>query len=227
MKMRTRTHPCPVTMCSKTRILQRMPFPAIFAFSIVLLVTSGCEIHKRHPSDVKYFLLDVQRAKSAATVKKETCLRIRPCQMAASFAGRSLVYRTSTVLYEPDYYNLFLTNPDAQVTDAMRSWFRQAGFGECVSAETSDTVKYTLEPRVEMFCADFTPKDNPTAVVQMHVLVTTLDKSCSCIKTVLDQTYTAQTLLPVKPAAAQVVEGLSTSLSKILQQMESDLVRAM
>lgn len=224
MKVKTHEYHGPVSTGSKMQLTHRIAIPT---FSLILLIAAGCGIHERPSSEVKYFLLDVKRAESSETGKKDVCLRIRPCQMAASFAGRSLVYRTSTVLYEPDYYNLFLTNPDAQVTDAMRGWFRQAGFGECVSAETSDTVRYTLEPRVEMFCADFTHTDNPASVMQMHVLVTTLDKSCSCIKTVLDQTYSAQTLLPVNPSAAQVVEGLSTSLSKILQQVESDLVSAM
>jgi len=71
--------------------------------------------------------------------------------------------------------------------------------------------KYTLEPRVDMLCADFSDKENPVAVVKIHVLVTTFDASCSCVKTRTRKTFSAQTPLPVKPAAAQVVEGLSVS----------------
>lgn len=188
-----------------------------------VLGLSGCAaVRKRPPSDVRYYLLNVERPQPALAERSGVCTWIRSCRMAGSFAGRSLVYRTGTVLYEPDYYNLFLTNPDAQLTDAMRSWFRQAGMTACVSTEESGIQKYTLEPRIDLFCGDFTNKEKPAAVVQMHVLITTLDKSCACIKTVIDQTYSAETLLPVNPSAAQVVEGLSLSVSKILQQVEND-----
>jgi hypothetical protein len=76
-----------------------------------------------------------------------------------------------------------------------------------------------------MLCADFIDKENPVAVVQMHVLVTTFDASCSCVKTVLEKTFSAQTPLPVKPATAQVVEGLSVSLSQILHDMENAVAK--
>ena len=100
---------------------------------LAVMFAMGCGIKRRNPSNVKYFLLDVKRPQAQAAVKTDLCLRVRPCRMPASFAGRSLVYRTSDVLYEQDYYNLFLTNPDNQITDSLRGWFRRAGFPECIA----------------------------------------------------------------------------------------------
>ena len=195
---------------------------------ITVISVAGCGIEQRPSSDVKYFLLDVQRPGAEVSVKTAVCLHIRPCRMAAPFSSRSLVYRTGTVLYEQDYYNLFLTNPDDQVTDALRGWFRWAGFGECVSAEETGLNQYTLEPRIDMLCADFTDKENPAAIVKMHVLLTKFDKDCSCPKILLDKTFSAETPLPVKPVAGQVVEGLSKSLSRVFQELENnDLTNAM
>lgn len=199
----------------------------VIALTSAVSVFSGCGIEQRPSSDVRYFLLDVQRPGTEAAVKTGACLHIRPCRVAAPFSSRSLVYRTSTVLYEQDYYNLFLTHPDGQVTDALRGWFRQSSFANCVSADETAPPPYTLEPRVDVLCADFTDKENPAAVVQMHVLLTKFDKGCSCPKVVLEKTYSTETPLPVKPAAAQIVEGLSQSLSQILQQLENELAGVM
>jgi uncharacterized lipoprotein YmbA len=231
MRKRDKAYPARVSANMQTR--QRRLFSGVVSGSFIFLLLigvlchSGCTVRRRTPMDVKYYLLDIERPGEDLPEKGDVCMRVRPCRMADSFAGRSLVYRTSSVLYEPDYYNLFLTNPDAQITDALRSWFRRAGYGMCVSTEETSIQRYALEPRVDLLCADFTDKAKPVASVRMHVLVTTLDKSCSCVKTVIDKTYSANTLLPVNPSAAQVVQGLTVSISTILQQMENDLSDAM
>lgn len=231
MKIRDKGCLAPITANVKTRQWRWFSVIVSGSFIVLLLIgvfcLSGCTIRRRSPMDVKYYLLDIERPGTDLPEKGDVCMRVRPCRIADSFAGRSLVYRTSSVLYEPDYYNLFLTGPDTQITDAMRIWFRRAGYGMCVSTEETGTQKYALEPRVDLLCADFTDKGSPVAAVRMHVLVTTLDKSCSCVKTVIDKTYSADTPLPVTPSAAQVVEGLTVSMSTILQQMENDLTGAM
>ena len=192
----------------------------ILLLIIATITIAGCNIEQRSSGDVRYFLLDVQRPDGPVEAMSGDCLHIRPCRMASQFAGRSLVYRTSTVLYEQDYYNLFLTNPDDQITDILRAWFRESGLVDCVSKDEKQPEKYTLEPRIDILCADFTDKENPAAIVQMHILLTKYDESCSCTKTVLEKTFTAKTALLQKPIAAQVVEGMSASLRQLLEELE-------
>lgn len=200
-----------------------MKFINTLLFIILTMSFAGCGIEQRSSSNVRYFLLDVQRPDTSVEAASGSCLHIRPCRVASQFAGRSLVYRTGTVLYEQDYYNLFLTNPDDQVADILRAWFRQSGLTDCVSMNEKQSKKYTLEPRIDILCADFTDKENAVAIVRMHVLVTTFDESCSCVKTILEKTYTAETPLLPKPTAAQVVEGLSQSLYQTIKQLENSL----
>jgi len=190
---------------------------------ITIITIVGCGI-ERHPlDDVRYFLLDARRPEASTEAKSGSCLHIRPCRIASQFASRSLVYRTGTVMYEQDYYNLFLTNPDGQVTDILRAWFRLSGLSNCISTNDTQPKKYTIEPRIDVLCTDFTDKENPAAVVQLHVLVTTPGENGTSVETVLEKTYIAKTPLPSKPAAAQVVEGLSRSLSQTVQQLEDSL----
>ena len=192
--------------------------------SLLIMITitiAGCGIEQRSSGDVRYFLLDVQHPSGSIEATSVNCLHIRSCRVASQFAGRSLVYRTGSVLYEQDYYNLFLTNPDDQITDILRAWFRQSGMGDCV--EDKQLERHTLEPRVDILCADFSDKEKPVAVMQMHVLLTQFDAGCSCTKTVLEKTFSAQTPLPLKPTAAQIVQGLSDSFATLLRQTEKAL----
>lgn len=193
---------------------------------LTVMFAMGCGIKRRNPSNVKYFLLDVKRPQSQAAVKTDLCLRIRPCRMAASFAGRSLIYRTGDVLYEQDYYNLFLTNPENQITDILHAWFREAGFPECSVDNAAGMKSYALEIRIDTLCADFSSHETPAAIIRMYASVTGYDEGGGPSR-VLEKTYTVQTLLPQKPTAAEVVKGLSDSLMQILQELEAELDQAL
>lgn len=184
------------------------------------LCISGCGLERRQAADSQHFLLHVERDPSAPPIAEQACLQVRPVRMAASFSGRSLVYRTGEVSYEQDYYNRFLTTPDKQITGILQSWFEQAGMSECISGNAD------LQARIRTFCADFTDTGNPAAVVVMHVTVTAADPRDGARRPALTKTYTARTPLPQTPSAAGVVQGLSTSLTDILQRLESDLVTA-
>lgn len=192
----------------------------LITITALLISAGGCGFEKRDPANVQYFLLNVQRTSSAVPVESHTCLRVHPCRLAASFDSRSLIYRTSPVHYETDYYNLFLTNPKNQITDALRGWFRNAGISDCGLTDEPGLDKFTLEPSIEILCADFSSPGKPVAVVQMHVLLTRYDSDCSCVKIILDKTFTVQTPLTERPMAAEIVEGMSQSLVQIFEDLE-------
>ncbi len=191
----------------------------LIAWTITLSFIVGCGVQKRDPAEKKTFFLNVQRPVNMSDVETDACLRIGFCQVTSPYSGRSLVYRTGAVQVETDYYNHFLTSPDDHITDLMAQWLRSAGFQDCVAGGKTSN-RYTLTPKTNVLCADFRDKQNPVATVQMYLLLTKFDPSCSCPKVVLDKTLTTQTPLPPTPTAAQVVEGLSISLSKILEQTE-------
>lgn len=191
----------------------------LIAAMISLFWVAGCGVQKRNPAEKKTFLLDVQRPADIPTVKPNACLRIRFCQVASPYSARSLIYRIDAVQVETDYYHLFLTSPDDHITELMNQWLRSGGFQDCV-ADKKTPNRYTLNPKITVLCADFRDRQNPVATVQMHLLLTQFDPSCSCPKIVLDKTLTARTPVPPTPTAAQVVEGLSVSLSKILEETE-------
>lgn len=192
--------------------------------AVAILLTAGCGIERRPSGDMSYFLLNTERSATRSVVENAPCLRIRPSRIAAAFSGRSLVYRLDEVVYEQDYYNLFLTTPDNQITNILQSWFRQAGFDECVS---NDIIRYTLTSQVDALYTDFTNEDTPAAVVQIHITVMKFDEQNDTHSVVLEKNFTRRTPLPENPAAAQAVEGLSRSLSLILHEVEKNLTESL
>lgn len=181
----------------------------ILTLLTALLLFTGCGVHKREPLEKQTYLLDIQ--KPADTPEIGRCITVLPCRVASPYGGRSLVYRTGAVRYEQDYYHLFMTGPNVQITEALQRWFQRA-------ESTGETAAVTLRPEVDVLCADFQDAANPVAVVEMHVTLKYGD-------TVKKRSFKAQTPLPAKPAAAQVVEALSRSLTDILTDLEMYLIK--
>ncbi len=186
--------------------------------TLMAVLVSGCGVQKRDPAEKKTFLLNIEWTVTAEDQNKPVCLSIFPCQIALPFSGRSLVYRTGPVQYEQDYYNLFLTSPDDQITEAMQLWVRQAGYNHCTGPDEATANPIILKPQVEALCADFQDAGRPVAVARMHFQIIRQDETSET------QTFDTQTPLPIKPTAAEVVEGLSDCLTQIFQELENILI---
>ncbi|MCI0498128.1 MAG: YajG family lipoprotein [Planctomycetales bacterium] len=178
-------------------------------------VLTGC----RKPLQKQTFLLEVRRPETAAVQSIAACLDIRPCQAASGFSGSQLIYRTSQVAYDQDYYHAFLVSPEDQITEHLTQWCHSSGLFAC--PPNAETV--TLEPYLEALYADFQQKNSHAAVARFHVRLTRVDKSCSCPVVLLNKTYSAATPLSPGPDGAEVVNGLSAALTQILQELEHDL----
>ena len=192
--------------------------------AVMITIIAGCGVQKRDPAEKTTYLLNIERPSSNAAPQSAVCLSIAPCKAVSPFSGRSLVYRTGPVQYEQDYYNLFLTGPDEQISEAMQQWFFRAGYENCHVAggsTNSETMIY-LFPKLDVFCTDFEHRDNPVATVRMHVSFAYYHLT-SGQDALINKAFSAETPLPAKPTAAQVVEGLSVSLSQIFKQLETEL----
>ena len=106
----------------------------LLAITLLALI-AGCNIQPRVSDGKQLFLLDVVRSGEKSSVTIDAALKIRSCRVSEPFNGRSLIYRTGSVQYEQDHYNLFLTNPDEQLTGILRVWFQDSGLFRSVETQ--------------------------------------------------------------------------------------------
>ena len=188
----------------------------------LLAFIAGCNIQPRVSDGKQLFLLDVVRRAEQSPETIDATLKIRPCRVSEPFGGRSLIYRTGSVQYEQDHYNLFLTSPDEQLTGIFRVWFQDSGLFRSVETQIL-SAEYTLESHVDKLYADFQNNAVPIAVMQMHAMLSKYDKSCSCTKVVLDKTFIAKSPMLTNPTAADVVEAFGICINQILKDLETEI----
>ncbi|HOL31586.1 MAG TPA: hypothetical protein PK052_06340 [Anaerohalosphaeraceae bacterium] len=186
------------------------------------IVLTGCPIQKRLPIPQQTFLLEVQRPQEEKPAALPVCLRISSCTPASPYAGTPFIYRTGPTVYEKDAYNAFLVSPDEQITEILNQWYLSSGLFSC--PPKADTLR--MEPHLNILHTDFRDKNKPAAVVQMNFRLTRTDKTCSCPIVLLNKTYSAEIPLLQTPAASDIVSGLSTALTSILQELERDVVQS-
>ena len=189
---------------------------------LLFALIGGCNIQPRVSDGKQLFLLDVVRTAEKSPVTIDAALKIRSCLVSEPFDGRSLIYRTGSVQYEQDHYNLFLTSPDEQLTGILRVWFQDSGLFRSVETQTLPS-EYTLESQVDNLYADFQNKAVPIAVMQMHAMLSNYDKSCSCTRVVLDKTFIAKSPMLTNPTAADVVEAFGICINRILKDLETEI----
>ncbi len=182
-----------------------------------LLWTAGCRVGTRSSADTRTFLLQLDPGSEGRAAAPSLPLRIRPCRVAAPFAGRSLAYRLTAVQYEYDLYNTYLVPLSDQLDDALYRWL-EGGVGAA-----SNRAVYTLDPYLETLTAEFEDSNRPTALARIRVVLTRADPNGGPDSVAYRRTLAARVDLQTKPSAEQVVAAFSTCIRHILGQLRSDL----
>lgn len=190
----------------------------------VCAVIAGCSVQPA-PAKVS-FLLNIESGGKLPTMS-QGCLRLRSVQVQSPFSGIALVYRTGEVTFEKDYYNQFLVAPDKQLNDLLKQRLLEGGVTFCVEAMGTAGQRLTLEPHLQALYADFRTPAAPSAYIKMRFVLIRYDRSCRCSSILLDQTLESAVSLPKKPAAKDVVEGMSEALSNVLADFETALAQTL
>ena len=89
---------------------------ARIALAAALAVLGACTLTR--PAPVKHMFLLEPAAPAPAAKTHDAAVRIGMITVAASFRGRTLVYRRDDVTYESDFYSEFFVAPQAMLADA-------------------------------------------------------------------------------------------------------------
>lgn len=186
-----------------------------------LFFAAGCGVGGRSPADNQAFLLQIDPPdEGRSSPSLAVPLKIRPCRVAAPFAGRSLVYRLTAVQYQYDPYNAFLVPLGDQLDDALYRWLEV----DIAAVAPSEQTLYTLEPFLESLVADFTDPNRPTASARMRFILTRSGPDTVRPYVVFQKSLIAKVRLPIiKPTADQVVAAFSGCIRPLLNQLRGEL----
>jgi ABC-type uncharacterized transport system auxiliary subunit len=154
--------------------------------------------------------------------KGQSVLAIRSCEVAPTFASRSLAYRTGQDAYELDPYAGFLIQPAAAVEIPVRAYLRNSGaFKDVVELGGAFAPDVLLDVRVSELYGDFRSPGHAAAVLSLHLRFFTVESGRTG-KTWLQKDYSRREPLKENTAAA-VVAGWDQALAQIMAEAIADI----
>ena len=168
------------------------------------------------------FVFNVPAGGATNTITSRRVLGIRSLQIAAPFAGRSLIYRTDEFSYVPDPYAEFLELPADELVAPVREWFRGSGNFQAV-AESDSALKpdTLLEINLRQLYGDFRQLQHPLAILTLQATFFEAPNGVPA-GVILQREYTRQIPL-VAPSAAALMKGWDQALAEILIEISADL----
>jgi len=193
----------------------------VMFFVVIMIVglISGCADSRIYTK--QQYALEVTRGAGEQGERGVGIVRIRRFQISEGFSGIGLVYRTSEVNYESDFYNEFMVSPVSIITEQSRRWLDKSGvFAGVVDTSSGVKAGYVLEGNVVCLYGDYRDKESPEAVLEIEFTLVSAKAIANPI--VFHRTYAAARA--VEPAnAAALVKGFNGCLSEILDSFEADL----
>ena len=192
-----------------------------FGLSLIAsaLIIAGCgskSYEKQH------YILDTQRDRSAVTGNRSSVVEVRRYTVASAFSSKSLIYRTGEFKYESDFYNEFLVDPSAMITEKTRNWLSDSGLFRRVLDPGSDAdPSHVIQGDIIALYGDFRVKSAPKAVMEARIFLSET-KTPSESGIVFGKTYKSSVGLDTREPE-DLVAAFDRCLVEILTNLEQDL----
>jgi ABC-type uncharacterized transport system auxiliary subunit len=150
-------------------------------------------------------------------------LKIRYCRATPPFDGQHFLYKAADGRYEQDFYRQFLTPPNEQVAELLRTQMENSGlFGNVIPASSAVDPDYTLEPQLLAIYTDFSDAMNPKTVIKINVVLLHLNKNRQDSAIVLEKTYQRSETFQEKTGKS-IISGYNAGLETIFSQLVEDI----
>jgi cholesterol transport system auxiliary component len=188
--------------------------------AVALLSVAGCGTTLT--DDMTYYVLGPVRQAEPAAASGEGVLEVRRFTVDSAFQGKSLVYRTADLKYEPDFYHEFLVSPAAMIREATRNWLAQSNlFARVADAGGYTEPTYALEATIIALYGDMRDEAAPTAVLGLRAFLLKVEGSRDPV-ILHSKVYSASEIAPTADADG-LVAGFNACLQAILTDLEEDL----
>ena len=192
-----------------------------FGLSLIAsaLIIAGCGSKSY---DKQHYILDTQRVRPAVTGDKSSVVEVRRYTVASAFSSKSLIYRTGEFKYESDFYNEFLVDPSAMITEKTRNWLSDSGLFRRVLDPGSDAdPSHVIQGDIIALYGDFRVKSAPKAVMEARIFLSET-KTPSESGIVFGKTYKSSVGLDTREPE-DLVAAFDRCLVEILTDFEQDL----
>jgi hypothetical protein len=187
-----------------------------------VLGLSGCL--SRPALKIETFTFNAPAGGITNTLASGRSLGIRRLQIAAPYAGRSLVYRTGDFSYVRDPYAEFLEAPAEELMEPVREWLLQDGAFRHVLAGGSALKPDTLvEINLSQLYGDFRQRSHPLAILVMQF--TFFDAPNGAPGKLLLQREYSRGILLDPPNAASLMKGWNQAVAEIIGEVSADFER--
>ncbi len=203
-------------MNSRPFRIQSTPLPIV----LLLCLAAGCSLKQPH-AEKHTFALEATRTAAARALSLPAQVQVRPATITPPFDSQAFTYRTSDLGYKNDFYNGFVSPPNALVTARLQSWLNAAKlFHSIVPATSTLPTTHTLETQVLTLHGDFRNPSAPKAILEARFLL--LDQRRATPSLVFDKSYREE--FPFTDPQANALAGAwSQALGKIFTALEADL----
>ncbi len=198
---------------------------ALLALAALVPALAGCLSLKDPYPNQRQYVIDLARPQTKAAQSLGGVLKVRTFRVSTPFDGAQLVYRTTGVTYQTDFYNIFLARPGDLVTDSVRTWLSASGvFPSVVHDSSRIQAAYLLEANVLRLYGDYRDKSAPVAVLEIEFFI--LRQSGGAAEVIFHKTYASAVPLPSR-APSDLVKGFGKSLEDILSAFAVELEKAL
>lgn len=189
--------------------------------TMLLPLIAACAAVERSLPEKRHYMLDVSRGTEISSPEPGTVLEISQIRLSPQYEARGFVYRTSTLRYETDFNNEFLTAPGPMLTREVQEWLAGSGlFQHVLDATGRLQPTHILEGKVFALYGDYSDRQAPQAVMDVQ-FVLTQDLSGQN-EIVFQKQY--RKVIPIKESYPPgLVSAWNEALEQILEELETDL----
>jgi len=190
------------------------------ALAAALAVLAACSLSR--PAPVKHMFLLEAAAPAQATKPQDASVRVGMITVAASFRGRSLVYRRDEVTYESDFYSEFFVPPTSMLADATARALTASNVFKRVTASGSAPYEsdYVLDAFVTELYGDLREPGKAASVLSVTFYLS--HAGMATPKVVWTKEY-RQRVAAGDGSPEALVRGWDTALSTIMSELTRDL----